>query len=64
MTTFKPTIARYWCVTDLECTGLEPPRHEIIQIARVVIDTVDKQIITSLTMSKYIQPTRWVDLDS
>ena len=44
MTTYKPTIARYWCVTDLECTGLEPERHEIIQVARVVIDTVEGEI--------------------
>ena len=63
MTTFKPTIARYWCVTDLECTGLEPQRHEIIQIARVVIDTVDHHIVTSLTMSQYIQPARWDQRD-
>ena len=63
MTTFKPTIARYWCVTDLECTGLEPQRHEIIQIARVVVDTVDQHIITSLTMSQYIRPMRWDQRD-
>ena len=63
MTTFKPTIARYWCVTDLECTGLEPKKHEIIQIARVVIDTVDHHIVTSLTMSQYIQPMRWDQRD-
>ncbi len=59
MVTYKPTNARYWCVADLECTGLEPERHEIIQIARVVIDTVEKTIIPGLTMSEYIQPTRW-----
>ena len=64
MTTFTPTVARYWCVTDLECTGLEPQRHEIIQIARVVIDTVDRHIITSLTTSQYIQPTRWDQRDA
>ena len=63
MTTFTPTIARYWCVTDLETTGLEPHRHEIIQIGRVVIDTVDRHIITSLTTSQYIQPTRWAQRD-
>ena len=55
----KPTNARYWCVTDLECTGLEPERHEIIQIARVVIDTVEQTIIPGLTTSEYIQPKRW-----
>ncbi len=64
MTTYKPTIARYWCVTDLECTGLDPERHEIIQVARVVIDTVDGQIIPDLTMSEYIQPTRWDQRDN
>lgn len=63
MTTFTPTIARYWCVTDLETTGLEHQRHEIIQIARVVIDTVDESIVGSLTMSQYIQPTRWDQRD-
>jgi len=63
VTTFTPTIARYWCVTDLETTGLEPQRHEIIQIARVIIDTVDGQIISSLTKSQYIQPTRWDQRD-
>ena len=63
MVTYKPTNARYWCVADLECTGLEPERHEIIQIARVVIDTVEKTIIPGLTMSEYIQPTRWGQRD-
>ena len=63
MTIYKPTIARYWCVTDLECTGLEPERHEIIQVARVVIDTVEGEIIPSLTMSEYILPTRWEQRD-
>ena len=64
MTTYKPTNARYWCVTDLECTGLEPDRHEIIQVARVVIDTIEGEIIPDLTMSEYIQPTRWDQRDS
>ena len=59
MTTFLPTIARYWCVTDLETTGLEHTRHEIIQIARVVIDTVDLNIVANLTISQYVQPNQW-----
>ena len=63
MVTYKPTNARYWCVADLECTGLEPERHEIIQIARVVIDTVKKTMIPGLTTSEYIQPTRWDQRD-
>ena len=63
MVTYKPTNARYWCVADLECTGLEPKRHEIIQIARVVIDTVEKTIIPGLMTSKYILPTRWDQRD-
>ena len=63
MNTFTPTIARYWCVTDLECTGLEPQRHDIIQIARVIIDTAEGHIITSLTRSQYIQSTRWDQRD-
>ena len=64
MTMYKPTNARYWCVVDLECTGLEPERHEIIQIARVVIDTVEKTIIPDLTTSEYIQPERWSQRDN
>ena len=64
MVAYKPTNARYWCVVDLECTGLEPERHEIIQIARVVIDTVEKTIIPGLTTSEYIQPTRWDQRDN
>ena len=63
MVTYKPTNARYWCVADLECTGLEPERHEIIQIARVVIDTVEKTTIPGLTTSEYILPTRWDQRD-
>jgi len=63
LVTYKPTNARYWCVVDLECTGLEPERHEIIQIARVVIDTVEKTIIPGLTTSEYILPTRWYQRD-
>lgn len=63
MIPYKPANARYWCVTDLECTGLEPERHEIIQIARVVVDTVEQTIIPSLTMSEYIQPSRWDQRD-
>jgi len=63
LVTYKPTNARYWCVTDLECTGLEPKRHEIIQIARVVIDTVEKTIIPGLMTSEYILPTRWDQRD-
>jgi ribonuclease T len=64
MITYKPTNARYWCVADLECTGLEPERHEIIQIARTVIDTVGKTIIPDMTTSEYIQPTRWDQRDN
>ena len=63
MVTYKPTNARYWCVTDLECTGLEPERHEIIQIAWVVIDTVEKTINHTLTTSEDILPTRWDQRD-
>ena len=63
MVTYKPTNARFWCVADLECTGLEPERHEIIQIARVVIDTVEKTMIPDLTMSEYILPMRWDQRD-
>ena len=63
MVTYKPTNARYWCVTDLECTGLEPERHEIIQIAWVVIDTIEKTINHTLTTSEYILPTRWDQRD-
>ena len=53
--------ARYWAVTDLETTGIDPAKHEIIQIARVVIDTVDRVIIPRLTFMAYVKPKRWRD---
>ena len=64
MATFTSTIAKYWCVTDLETTGLDSQRNEIIQIARVVIDTVDEYIVGTSTMSHYVQPKRWDQRDA
>lgn len=55
--------ARYWCVTDLETTGLIPGKHEIIQIGRVIVDAVEKRIYPELTMSCYVLPTRWDQRD-
>ncbi len=51
--------ARYHCVIDLETTGLSPIRHEIIQMARVVVDTLDRRIIPELTLSRYVRPIYW-----
>ena len=51
--------ARYWAIVDLETTGVDPIRHEIVQLARVVIDTVEQEIIPRLTFVAYIKPTRW-----
>ena len=51
--------ARYWAIVDLETTGVDPVRHEIVQLARVVIDTVEQEIIPRLTFVAYIKPTRW-----
>ena len=51
--------ARYHCIVDLETTGLSPFRNEIIQMARVVVDTLDRRIIPELTLSRYITPMAW-----
>ena len=53
------TIARYWAVTDLETTGLREGTHEIVQIARVVVDPVNRRIVPALTVNQYVKPTRW-----
>ncbi len=53
------TEARYHCVIDLETTGLNTIRHEIIQMARVVVDTLDRRILSELTLSRYVKPAHW-----
>lgn len=53
------TEARYYVVTDLETTGLDPRKHEIIQISRVVVDVESPRIISSLTAKWYAWPKHW-----
>ncbi len=51
--------ARFHAIIDLETTGLNPTRHEIIQMARVVVDTLDRRILPELTLSRYVKPIFW-----
>ncbi len=51
--------ARYWVVTDLETTGLDPNKHEIIEIARVTVDIVTRSIVPGSLYHDYVVPTRW-----
>ncbi len=52
--------SRYWVVTDLETSGLDESRHEIIQIARVVVDTVNRCIVPGMDTVNYVRPSNWV----
>ena len=51
--------ARYLVVTDLETTGLNERKHEIIQIAREVIDLHSLTRVPELTWSGYVRPLKW-----
>ncbi len=55
--------ARYWAVTDLETTGLNPDKHEIIQIARVVVDVVDRVVVPGSLVYNAVLPSRWENRD-
>ncbi len=57
------TGARYLAVIDLETTGLNSEKHEIIQIGRVVIDTIERSIVTDLSVSALIRPMWWPGRD-
>ena len=51
--------ARFWVVTDLETLGLNPEKHDIVQIARVVIDIASLSIVPHSGISTYVKPARW-----
>lgn len=54
------TTAEFWCITDLETSGLNPDKgHEILEIARTVVDVVNRQIVPTSTMQTYVKPVRW-----
>ncbi len=53
------TEARYHVVTDLETTGTDPTHHDIIQLARTVVDVVERRIVPNSSMSVYVVPARW-----
>lgn len=48
-------------VLDLECTGLDIQKHEIIQIAAI---RIDKNTLAEVSrFSSYVRPTAWADRD-
>ncbi len=48
-------------VLDLEATGLDIPKHEVIQIAAI---RIDKNSLAEVSrFSSYVKPTAWVDRD-
>ena len=51
--------ARYWVVTDLETGGLDPDRHDIVQIARVVVDAAAKRVLSGSEVVTYVRPVKW-----
>jgi len=51
--------SRYLIVTDLETTGLNEDKHEIIQIAREVVDLQTRSRMPDGNMSCYVIPTHW-----
>ncbi|KKN86913.1 hypothetical protein LCGC14_0264760 [marine sediment metagenome] len=55
--------ARFWVVTDLETLGLNPEKHDIIQIARVVMDVASRSIVPHSEMVTYVKPSRWNSAD-
>ena|SRR3990167_3904968 len=51
------TPAERLVIVDLETTGLNPCRHGILQIARVVLDVPSRRIIKGLNRASYVCPT-------
>ncbi len=54
------TNARFLVVTDLETTGLNQNKHEIIEIGRVVVDLREKRIVPNTSIKVYVRPENWV----
>jgi DNA polymerase III epsilon subunit-like protein len=55
--------ARFWVVTDLETSGIDAARHDILQIARTVIDISTQDYVPGSFISTYVKPVRWVGRD-
>ena len=52
--------SRYWVITDIETSGVRPDKHhEILQIARVVYDAVNKKMVPDTLMMSYVRPQWW-----
>lgn len=51
------------CVTDLETTGTNPQKHEIIQVGRVLVDLVERRIVPDTLLTAYILPQAWETRD-
>lgn len=49
-------------VIDLEMTGLDPMKHEIIQIGAVLLDKISLQ--EKQSFMTYIRPTKWRNRDN
>lgn len=49
-------------VLDLEMTGLDPAKHEIIQIGAVLLDK--KTLLEKQSFMTYIKPKKWQNRDS
>jgi DNA polymerase III epsilon subunit-like protein len=48
-------------LVDIEATGLDPQKNEIIQIAGVLLDK--KTLAIKKDFNSYIRPTKWSNRD-